>query len=163
MGKLALSIAYVIPLALIVWLWVGNRLNRVGRIGLLLALPLIYWFHWYSILQSLGWPTEALLPDRFELIGADVIEPNQQKNIDGSIYLWVRQKDTQQPRAYVLPYSRELHKLLFQSKKKMKQGSAQIGSTRGRESSGKGVSLGNNQRLIFQDVPRSRLPRKKQL
>lgn len=155
-----LSISYVLPIALIIWLWFGNHLEKKGKLTLSLLLPVLYFFHWSGLQQSKGWPSDQLLPERFELISADIQEPNQLKKVTGNIHLWIRPDDNGSPRAFVLPYSRELHKKLFETKQRSAQGRTQMGLLFKEESSGSGASIGNGMKLDFKDAPRRKLPPK---
>ena len=159
-----ISISYVLPVALIIWLWFGQHLQikkRVmSKLVLTLLLPLLYFLHWTGLQHSKGWPSDQTLPARFELISADILEPNSLKEIKGSIHLWVRPKDNQPPRAYILPYSRGLHKKLFETKQRMAAGRTQIGLLYDESSGGSGASVGSSQKLDFQDMPQKRLPPK---
>lgn len=75
----------------------------------------------------LGWPTEAPPPARFRLHAAVVDEPDKQGTDDGAIYLWLSPKDDDgevlgPPRAYALPYSRELHEATARARRRMQNG-----------------------------------------
>ena len=61
----------------------------------------------------LGWPTDDGLPARFELLWAEVVEPDKYLGTPGAIYLWVSLLDDfniaiGKPRAHELSYSDEL-------------------------------------------------------
>ena len=76
--------------------------------------------HWLSLGVSylsttglIGWPSEARVPERFQLHWATVVEPDKLNGVPGSIYLWIEGLDETKdvagmPRAYRVPYSREL-------------------------------------------------------
>ena len=112
---------------------------------------------WTSNLR--GWPANQSLPTQFELIAADVVEPNASDNHEGSIHLWIRLTSAGKPRVYGLPYSREVHKMLYETRQKMNTGQTQMG--RLYDASGnRGVAIGNNQKLEFQNATRALLPPK---
>ncbi len=160
-----ISISYVLPIMLLIWLWFGKHLQtkrgNLGKLILTLLLPLLYFLHWTGLQQSKGWPSDQTLPLRFELISADILEPNPLKEIKGSIHLWVRPKDNQPPRAYILPYSRALHKKLFETKQRVAAGHTQMGLLYDETSGGSGASIGNGRKLDFQDMAQKRLPPKR--
>ncbi|MEE9352712.1 MAG: hypothetical protein V3U78_10675 [Thiotrichaceae bacterium] len=167
MQYLLLSLSYVLPVALVVWLWFGKHLGTRSKLLLTLVLPLVYFLHWTGLQQSKGWPSDQTLPLRFELISADVLEPNPLKEIKGNIHLWVRPLEkeggktrTHTPRAYILPYSRALHKKLYETKQRTQQGRNQMGLLYDEASGGSGASLGNGRKLDFKDMPQQRLPPK---
>ena len=119
----------------------GLTAGFVFVVVLLLSLNLRTPFHWsikagvillalvfYIItLQSLpgfyGWPTKEPLPQKFLLVGMDVREPRNETD-PGVIYMWIvsLQEKENKPRAYALPYSRELHTRLTAAKKRMEFG-----------------------------------------
>ena len=122
---------------------------------------MVYFIHWTSLQGTKGWPSNQTLPIQFELISADVVEPNSLDNISGNIHLWIRPMDNGIPRAYSLPYSRELHKNLFETKKRIAQGNRQIGLLFDDDSGQSGSSVGGGMKLSFRDAPRKRLPPKR--
>ncbi len=160
MHYLLLSISYVLPIALIAWLGFGKHLGVKTKVLLTLLLPLLYFLHWTGFQQSKGWPSDQTLPLRFELLSADILEPNPLKEIEGNIHLWIRPNQDQTPRAYILPYSRALHKKLYETKQRVAQGHAQMGMLTDEDSGGSGANLGKGRKLDFQDMPQRRLPPK---
>lgn len=156
---LPLVFAYVLPLLLLVWLWLSANIPMRAKLLVTLCLPLIYTLHWFGLQNLRGWPSQQALPERFELIAADVVEPSQTKNHDGKIHLWVRLESDGEPRVYGLPYSRQLHKMLFETKQRMNVGQTQMGRLYD-ASSNRGAAVGNNQKLEFQNATRATLPPK---
>lgn len=157
---LLLSLAYVLPLALLVLIWSSRRPRRRWKLLLSSLLPFLYLWHWIGLKQIEGWPSNQALPDQFELISADVVEPNPAKNLSGSIHLWLRHQEQERPRAYRLEYSRALHKSLHETRQRIAQGQQQMGLLYEEKTSGKGVVIGQGKRLDFQNAPRRRLPPK---
>ena len=125
-----------------------------------MLLPLIYYLHWIGLQNTRGWPSDQTLPSKFELISADVVEPSQLKNIQGNIHLWIKPDEKGAPRAYILPYTRELHKRLFEARQRLTQGKAQIGFLYDSASRESGASIGGGMKLKFKNAPRRRLPPK---
>ena len=111
--------------------------------------------------HSEGWPTEQALPSQFELLSADIIEANKFSGTKSSIHLWLRPDGNSQPRSYKMPYSRTLHKMLFETKQRIDLGHTQLGILYEEGVSGKGISIGSGKRLEFVDAPRNRLPAKR--
>ena len=156
-----LSFSYVFLIVFVVWAIFGQRFSAAHKIIISLLLPIVYFAHWNSLQHTQGWPSTQTLPSRFELIAADVVEPNSLENSLGNIHLWIRPSDKGIPKAYSLPYSRELHKQLFQTKKRMAEGSRQIGLLFDSDSGQSGSSVGGGMKLAFRDAPRKRLPPKR--
>ncbi len=160
MGKVILSLSYVVPLLVVGFLFARNKLSRNWKYALLAVLPVFYLAHWFFLEFNEGWPTGSRLPEQFHLISASVVEPNRQINHPGAIYLWLRRTPIDQPRSHELPYSRSLHERLQQSLDRMRAGNRQIGNYSGRESGGKGQSQNNEIELNFEDAPPPKLPPK---
>lgn len=158
-GEIPLILAYVIPLVLLVWLWLASRLSVRVKLLVTVVLPLLYGLHWQGLQDVKGWPAHQALPEEFELIAADVVEPKSGESIEGAINLWIRPESDGAPRVHALPYTREMHKMLFATKQRMNAGQAQVGLLRHADS-GQGAALGNGQRLEFQNAARTLLPPK---
>ena len=157
---LLLSISYVMLVFFIVWVSFNKGFGSVAKIVISLLLPFIYYLHWTGLQNSKGWPSDQTLPTQFELLSADIVEPNQIKALNGNIHLWIRPSENGAPRAYILPYSRALHKRLFEAKERSAQGRVQIGMLTGNDSHGSGADVGGGMKLGFRNAPRKRLPPK---
>ena len=75
----------------------------------------------------LGWPTEAAPPASFQLHAALVAEPDRLTSSRGAIYLWLSPRDeggrpSGPPRAFALPYSRELHEQAARAQARLQDG-----------------------------------------
>ncbi len=158
---LLIGISYAVLVMFIVWVGFYKGFGTKSKIVISLILPLIYFFHWMGLQQSKGWPSDQTLPTQFELISADVVEPNQSKQIKGNIHLWIRPGDDGAPRAYILPYTRELHQRLFEAKQRSAEGRMQLGMLSGGNSREAGADVGGGMKLSFKNAPRSRLPPKR--
>jgi hypothetical protein len=88
-----------------------------------------------SMTGLIGWPSEARLPERFQLHWATVVEPDKLNGLPGTIYLWVEALDDANmpagtPRAFRVPYSRELADRIGRAKERIEQGADQAGTAR---------------------------------
>jgi len=125
--ELVLSLAYLLPVALLALLLFRARLAHWQK-GLLLAvLPLFYIAHYHALHDLAGWPSLQPPPDRFELLGQEVREPGQHGDADGYIRLWVRVDGEPRSRLYQLPYSREMHQRVAQAAQRQADGHPQNG------------------------------------
>jgi hypothetical protein len=158
-----ISLLYVVPLALIglVVATEGRRPRWLIAVTLV-ALPLFYVGH-YLLLQGIqGWPTEAPLPERFELVAFDVSEPRPMTGQRGDILLWVRTTQAQQPRVHRLDYSRDLHQSLLAAAERQSEGKTQVGERSVRHAGTPGES-GDRlpaDSITFRDQVSPRLPAK---
>lgn len=160
MGKLALSAGYIAPLLVVAWIWLSNRFQRRFRMLALAALPVLYGAQWLGVESLEGWPTANPVPPTFELLGAEINEPDKLRDDPGGIYLWIRAGDDPRPRAYELAYDRKLHEDLHAARQRMQRGVRQVGSAQGRETAGNGAGAGNGQMLQIEDAPPVALPPK---
>jgi len=157
---LLLSLSYVGLAVFVVWAIFGKRFSSRHKIIVSLLLPIIYYFHWNSLQETKGWPSDQTLPTQFELISADIVEPNAHERISGNINLWIRPSDNGPPKAYALPYSRDLHKRLFETKQRIAEGRRQIGLLHDNDAGQSGASIGGGMKLRFRNAPRKPLPPK---
>ena len=162
MEPITLIVAYVIPVAVTVWLWLGNFTGWRGKLLVTLFLPLFYWLHWQGLQDYKGWPTNQALPEQFELLAADIVEPRRNSDKTGIIHLWIRVGTNKSPRVHELPYSRKLHEMLHTTRQRMEQGRTQTGLMTEDDGSGQGADMGNGQRLEFRDQAAGQLPPKRE-
>ena len=92
-----------------------------------------------TIEAQLGWPSHAGMPANFQLHAALVNEPAVEASDDGSIYLWLTPWDevlpanaddanpSQRPRAFDLPYSRDLHQQVQDMQERLARGEMVVG------------------------------------
>jgi hypothetical protein len=153
-------------------------------LALLAALALL-WSHWPGWLKGLlvaavcgfyffandavhgmwGWPSSDALPERFVLLAAVIEEPTTKSA--GALYVWLNAiengKPLAQPRAYRLPYAKDLHALLNEGIKKSRQGVSQLGTAEPKAGK-KGLSWlrpgADEQEVKIRDLPSPQLPEK---
>ena len=134
--------------------------------GLLVAASTVFLFFLYGAAQELrGWPAPDRLPERFVLLAAVIDEPG--KNHEGALYVWVNPiengKPAAQPRAFKLPYAKDLHALLDEGLKKTRQGVSQVGTAKPKAGP-RGLSwlrpAQDEQEIQIKDQPVPQLPEK---
>ena len=132
---------------------------------LLVCVTVFYFFAHDEVNNLAGWPTAERLPERFQLLAAVIEEPTAHN--PGALYLWVNAvqdgRPLPQPRAYRLPYTKDLHALLNDALRKIREGVSQLGTLdpkRGRP----GLSWlrpGSDEQVIkLRDMPKPQLPEK---
>ena len=132
---------------------IGVGLSYVAVAVLLLSLNLTSRWHWgvkaaaiaittaffgisyASIAGLIGWPSETRVPEHFQLDWATVVEPDKLTGSSGSIYLWLEALDENNmpigiPRAFRVPYSRDLADRIGHAKERIEQGKDQAGTAR---------------------------------
>ncbi len=134
--------------------------------GLLVLGVTLFYFYAEDALHTLwGWPSGDALPERFVLLAAVIDEPGAKR--PGALYVWVNAledgKPAAQPRAFRLPYSKDLHALLNEGLKKVRGGVSQLGSAEPRPGKA-GLSWlrpGNDEQIVkLRDLPVPQLPEK---
>lgn len=103
------------------------------RSAVVLALFGVFQLAWAVSERMAGFPSESTLPERFVMLASVIEEPNAERGEAGAIYVWLNAledgRPAAQPRAYRLPYGKDLHTRLDEAMKKIRQGVAQVGST----------------------------------
>ena len=134
--------------------------------GLLVVGVTVFYFYADSVVHQLsGWPSPDALPERFVLLAAVIEEPSART--DGALYVWANAiengKPAAQPRAYRLPYSKDVHSMLNEGIKKVRQGVSQMGTSEPKVGKG-GTSWlrpGNDEQVVkIRDLPVPQLPEK---
>jgi len=188
-----IAAAFVVITSLILWFVIGSR----GMWGLKIATIASALYFCLSISFSLenfeGWPSHASLPEEFRVHWVVIEEPDK-KGGEGAIYIWAKSlksldgesgwwisfegSSTNAPRAYKLPYTRELHERAQDALKRLQAGKSVMGKHgRGRAGDGEGDgsegppgdgeaagrgggSLTKNGGITFQELPPTKLPDK---
>ncbi|MDR7272825.1 hypothetical protein J2X20_005510 [Pelomonas saccharophila] len=134
--------------------------------GLLVLGVSAFYFYADSAVHTLwGWPSGDALPERFVLLAAVIEEPTARR--DGALYVWVNAvedgKPAAQPRAYQLPYAKDLHALLNEGMKKVRNGISQLGTAEPKVGR-KGLAWlrpgSDEQQVKLRDMPLPQLPEK---
>jgi hypothetical protein len=167
-STVAFPIAFALLAALLLWIIIGSRgqwILKAMAIVLTLGTSLLFW---HSLGDVEGWATTAPVPDDFEFHSYIVNEPSNSS--PGSIFIWVTggaaeeglslaAKRDGEPRAHIIPYSRESHERLEQATKAKKRGRR----VRGRRVEGRDVREGLDlpeSEFVFYDMPSPRIPEK---
>ena len=134
--------------------------------GLLVVGVTVFYFHADEVAHQMwGWPTTDSMPPRFVLLAAVIDEPNTKSA--GALYVWVNALENGRPvpvpRAYRLPYTKDLHALLSDGMNKARQGVSQLGTAEpkvGRRGS-PWLRPGNEEQVLkIGDLPMPQLPEK---
>ena len=137
-GISGITILYALIMGLLCWLIIGVR-GKWAIKSFMIAMSI--WFAvtlGYSFNNFMGWPTgEEFKTNTSQLIWFQIKEPSKTHNTPGAIYVWVREMPVTEeekpltvkelmnpmywftypdtdtaPRAYRLPYTKEMHKQL---------------------------------------------------
>ena len=154
------ALVFLVALALM-----NSRWPRGLKALLVLATTALYFVGAQVLNDVWGWPSTGPLPPRFMLLATVIEEPSAKS--EGALHVWVNAihngKPAAQPRAYRLPYRKDLHSLLNEAMKKQRQGVAQMGTT-DPKSGPQGFSWlrpgSDEQDVKIRDLPVPQLPEK---
>lgn len=134
-----LVVAFILLATVTAW----NTIRTRGWVGLkFVSIGILIWYGfvvYFTIPQIMGWPTEKNLPPNSHIVSVKIVEPTGDNK--GDMFFWISQKPDHkkeamnllrpdkfllytgsiQPRSYRIPYDRELHKKLLESKKQQKK------------------------------------------
>ena len=94
-----------------------SSLSWRSKALLVLLTSVSYFVVYYSYAPLLGWPSDAALPMRFNLVAAYGQEPDEQTGRRGNIFFWVTDKGSMEitPRAYKVDFEPQLHARVIQA------------------------------------------------
>jgi hypothetical protein len=158
-----LSFAALVLLCTLALLW--SRWPAWLKALLVVGVTGFYFYADGQVHGLAGWPSRDALPERFVLLAAVIDEPSSKTR--GALYVWVHEltdgKPSAQPRAYQLPYAKDLHALLNEGMKKVRQGISQMGTAEPKAGP-KGFSWlrpgSDEQSVKIRDLPVPQLPEK---
>lgn len=166
---IGLTVAYVALAVLLLSLNFFTRCPLWLKLACIIAVTGLYFVTYRSLHGMLGWPTAAALPDRFLLLASSVTEPDKTRGTAGVVHIWATSLESgrpaAEPRAYTLPYTKELHSQLEDANKNMRNGVLQLGR---RTTAGDDGDLPRDatrfarqrERIEIYDLPDPQLPEK---
>jgi hypothetical protein len=156
-----IAVGFVLLGALLLWLVIGGRGAWWLKLGAIVATCAFTFAVWSALGSFSGWATDATPPARALVVSSTVDEPR-------AIYVWLiaptkpgllgYRAEKAEPRAYRLPYSRELHEEIDRGTALARRGQPVELSRREVEGSGGG----RRTRLVVRAyrLPPQSLPRK---
>jgi hypothetical protein len=132
---IGVGLSYVILAVLLLSLNLASRWHWGVKATAIAVTTVFFGVSYTSIAGLIGWPTEAHVPARFELDWGTVVEPDKLNGSPGSIFLWLEALDENNvpagtPRAFRVPYSRELAERIGRARERIEQGIEQAGTAR---------------------------------
>jgi len=105
-----------------VWSWPVKAL-------MLMLTAAAYLTLYYSFPPLLGWPSDAELPKRFQLVALYAQEPDRFTGTRGRIFFWLLDKQMASgvPRAYEIDFEPELHARVKEAGQRLRKNVPQIG------------------------------------
>ena len=154
-----IAIGFALLGGLLLWFVVGSRGPWWIKLPTIVVTCLFTFIVWHALDSFSGWPTAQAPPPRALMLGGSVDEPR-------AIYVWLvapstpgpleYRPDGGEPRAYRLPYSRELHEQVDRASKLASKGQPVELKLMQRR------SRGRNARFVVRryQLPTASLPRK---
>ncbi len=134
LGTSGLIAAYVLIALLLLILNLYTRWAWHVKAALIVLVSAFYVVTYFSLPPLLGWPTDADLPQRFNLVAIYVEEPDKSTGSPGEIFLWATDMAEgprgAEPRAYRVPFTGELHARVVEAGNKMRKGLPQLGEVK---------------------------------
>jgi hypothetical protein len=163
---LALVLSFAALLLLILLALLYSRWPGWMKGVLVLAVTVLYFYGNDAVHQIWGVPSADALPERFVMLAAAVDEPAGRN--PGSIFMWVsvphEGTNKLEPRAYRVPYTKELHAQIDQGVRKGRDGISQMGTAEAKAGNARGAGWlkpGNDEQEIkIRDLPSPQLPEK---
>jgi hypothetical protein len=127
--------SYVVIAVLLLSLNLTSRWHWCVKAAAIAVTTGFFGVSFASIAGLIGWPSQARVPEHFQLHWAAVVEPDKLNGSPGSIYLWLETLDENYmpagtPRAFRVPYSRDLADRIGRAKNRIEQGMDQAGTAR---------------------------------
>lgn len=159
---LLVTLVYLLPVALLALLLVREtRCPRWLLVSVLAALPLFYIAHYHLMGALQGWPSDAALPERFQLLAFRISEPDAQNSDHGQILIWAMTEGQPQPRVYRLAYGKDLHQSLIKAGQRQAEGRPQVGRQRPAQAAAPPSQQGERApQIVFDDEQPPTLPAK---
>ena len=132
---IGVGLSYVVVAVLLLSLNLTSRWHWGVKAAAIAVTSVFFGVSYASIAGLIGWPSEARVPERFQLDWATVVEPDKLNGSRGSIYLWVEALDENNapagtPRAFRVPFSRDLADRIGHAKERIEQGVEQAATAR---------------------------------
>jgi hypothetical protein len=135
-GLVGVVAAYILLALLLLSINVASRWLWWVK-GAAIVVTTAYFVHSYtSVAGIIGWPTKDIPPEKFEFLWATVVEPNLFYDQAGAIFIWAEPlggadgAPIGMPRAYRLPFSRELSDQVVAAQALVREGKIVAGAAR---------------------------------
>ncbi len=131
LSQAGLIAAYVLIALLLIGITLYTSFSWRIKAILIAAVSTFYIVTYLSFPPLMGWPTDAELPKRFNLVAIFVQEPDKTTGDPGEIFLWLtnleRGPARNEPRAYRVPFDGDLHAKVVEAGTKLRKGLPQLG------------------------------------
>ena len=135
LSLIGVGLSYVVLAVLLLSLNLASRWQWSIKAAAIAVTTVVFGVSYTSIAGLIGWPSTARVPPHFQLDWGTVVEPDKLNGTPGSIFLWLEALDENNlaagtPRAFRVPYSRELAERIEHARERIEQGIDQVGTAR---------------------------------
>ncbi|WP_067864298.1 hypothetical protein [Neptuniibacter marinus] len=127
----SLTLAYVFFTALVLLVLIYSRIFWGIKAALIVIAVGFYTVSYQGWKETQGWPAEVVLPEKFLLHYGVIEEPDEAREVEGSIYMWLTALNdyelAAEPRAYRLDYDLDIHGKLESALREVENGNLQLG------------------------------------
>jgi hypothetical protein len=124
--------------SMLLWSIIVGRGRWLPKLAAVVAVGAFSWLLWGSASSFTGWPTASGPPKAALFLSGVVIEPDGDR--EGAVYVWLippREENGVyeykpkggEPRAYRLPYSRDLHQVVQNANQAVSEGKSPVFTT----------------------------------
>ena len=134
-GILIVFIVFIFLVTLLLIITLKARIDWKLKLLLISSSVVIYIFTYQGMMSFSGWPSEKILPDKFQIHWTYVKEPDKFAKTEGAIYIWIEELDEYNvprgiPRSYKLPYTPPLEEEVLDVQANLERGKAQSASVK---------------------------------
>lgn len=117
---LSLTAAFACVATMLAYLVIWSPLHWIFKLAATVVTIALVPLTFRSAGELRGLPSDGPIPASFQLLWAQVVEPNILQGVEGHVFLWLQTLDAENypvglPRAYQLPYSEDLKIKLTQA------------------------------------------------
>ena len=134
-GILLILFIFIFISSLLLIIILKLKINWIIKFSLIIISTVIYISVYQGMMTFAGWPSEQMLPNKFQIHSTFVREPDKFTKENGAIYLWIEQLDEFNvplgiPRSYELPYTPPLEEEILDVQSKIDLGIDQSASVK---------------------------------
>lgn len=123
---------FCLAAALLLLVVLDSRVRLWIKVAAIVCVTVAVGASYPLLLTQLGWPVEAPLPPRFQLMSTYIQEPNKSAGLPGAIYLWAAEIDdtnqqTSPPRSYRTPLTEATADMTAEAQDTLDAGTEVIG------------------------------------
>lgn len=185
-GYIGLAVGFILLMTMLLWIVISTK----GSVFLKAVLiPVTLWYGtvlFFSAQNFMGWPAQKAVPEDSYVLAFRIREPDPSDSSAGAIFLWAstpsasglsedaasglsinpkevfEYRSKGEPRAYRLPYDRELHKMLLKAQENQKNSPGSMIQVRKNGDAGRRPADGQSQAQLELNIvnPLEMLPRK---